>query len=235
MEFIYTCRDDNGQQYIEITGVTDASRILRIPQVLDGKPVRIIGAHAFEKNEAIEQIFLPESVRAVGIFAFYGCPNLQMISLTDMAESWGTGAIYFCGKLSEIRLTVMRNGMDFRGYDQLFNRAMADGVGGVQNAANIAIARLMFPCSMKDTAADKYEKYLRDHGQEILLRLVREHDRERAMFLLDQGYASAEAAGNAVLLASGQGDAELVGMLMRKRSEALTDMENEDSFDLGDL
>ena len=108
MEFIYTCRDDNGQQYIEITGVTDASRIIRIPPTLDGKPVRIIGAHAFEKNETIEQIFLPESVRAVGIFAFYGCPNLQMISLTDMAESWGTGAIYFCGKLSEIRLTVMR-------------------------------------------------------------------------------------------------------------------------------
>ena len=88
---------------------------------------------------------------------------------------------------------------------------------------------------MKDTAGEKYEKYLRDHGQEILLRLVREHDRERAMFLLDQGYASAEAAGNAVLLASGQGDAELVGMLMRKRGEALTDMGNEDSFDLGDL
>ena len=129
----------------------------------------------------------------------------------------------------------MRNGIDFRGYDQLFTRAMADGVGGVQNAANIALARLMSPCSMKDTAGDKYEKYLRDHGQEILLRLVREHDRERAMFLLDRGYASAGAAGNAVLLASGQGDAELVGMLMRKRSEALTDMGDEDSFDLDDL
>ena len=108
MEFTYICRDDDGQQYIEITGVTDASRILRIPPAIGGKPVRIIGAHAFEKNEVIEQIFLPESVRAVGIFAFYGCPNLRMLSLTDMAESWGTGAIYFCGKLSEIRLTVMR-------------------------------------------------------------------------------------------------------------------------------
>ena len=300
MEFTYICRDDDGQQYIEITGVTDASRILRIPPAIGGKPVRIIGAHAFEKNEVIEQIFLPESVRAVGIFAFYGCPNLRMLSLSDMAESWGTGAIYFCGKLSEIRLTVMRrrysilrdmlndtdkglyvritepeygaelyfpaftngfdedtyarqfhtwiegcgfayretvmrNGIDFRGYDQLFARAMADGVGGVQNAANIALARLMSPCNMKDTAGDKYEKYLRDHGQEILLRLVREHDRERAMFLLDRGYASAEAAGNAVLLASGQGDAELVGMLMRQRSETLTGMGNEDTFDLGDL
>lgn len=300
MEFSYICRSDNGQQYIEITGVKDASRTLRVPPELDGMPVRIIGAHAFEKNEVLEQIILPDSVRAVGIFAFYGCQNLQMISLSDNTESWGTGAIYFCGRLSEIQLkvirrrysilrdvladtdlglyvkiseetydaelyfpafthgfdedtyarafhtwiegcgfayreTVMRNGMDFRGYDQLFDRAMADGVGGVQNAANIAIARLMYPCSMKDTAKDKYEVYLKAHGEEILLRLVDEHDRERAMFLLDSDYVSAEAAGKAVLKASEQGDAELVGMLMRQRGEVLSGSGDEDEFDLGDL
>lgn len=385
MEFLYTRRDDGGQPYIEITGIANAPRALRVPPILDGLPVRIIGAHAFEKNEDIEQISLPDSVRAVGIFAFYGCQNLRMISLSDNTESWGTGAIYFCGSLSELRLrvvrkrfsilrdmladtdlglyvklaepdnfqpechgdaggrfessgserdsfapsesenarfvssgseydssvlsgndrfassgsnhyrslsfgsnhdrplssgkrteesedkwtaelyfpaythgfdedtyarafhtwiegcgfayreTVMRTGIDFRGYDQLFDRAMADGVGGVQTAANIALARLMYPASMKSSARDKYKHYLSAHGEEILLRLVRERDRERAMFLLDAGLALSEAAGKAVLEATEQGDAELVGMLMRQRGEALRESAETEEFDLGDL
>lgn len=300
MEFIYKIRDESGQQYIEITGVRDAARILRIPYAIEGLPVRIIGSHAFEKTDGIRQIILPDSVRAVGTFAFYGCQDLQMIALTDRTESWGTGAIYFCGNLSEIQIrvtgkrysvlrdllsdidtglyvkinepdftaklyfpafthgfdedtyarafhtwiegcgfayreTVMRSGIDFRGYDQLFLRAVADGVGGLQNAANIAMARLMYPCSMKPAARDMYEDFLRKHGEEVLLRLVGEHDREQSMFLLDAGYISAEAAKKAVLEAAGQGDAELVAMLMRQRGEELNRSMKTPEFDLGDL
>ena len=300
MEFTYKVVNDGGQQYIEITGVKDAGRVLRVPPVLHGLPVRIIGTHAFEKIDAVEQILLPDSVRGVGTFAFYGCQNLRMISLTDNTQSWGTGAIYFCGMLTEIQLkvirkqysilrdmladtdfglyvkiheeeceaelyfpafthgfdedtyarafhtwiegcgfayreTVMRNGIDFRGYDQLFDRAVADGVGGVQNAANIALARLMYPCSMKDSAGDKYSGYLTAHAEEILLRLVDQRDRERAMFLLDAGYVSAEAAEKSVLRASRQGDAELVGLLMRQRGDVLAGEADEDEFDLGEL
>ena len=300
MEFIYKIRDESGQQYIEITGVRDAARILRIPYTIEGLPVRIIGSHAFEKTDGIRQIILPDSVRAVGTFAFYGCQDLQMIALTDRTESWGTGAIYFCGNLSEIQIrvtgkrysvlrdllsdidtglyvkinepdftaklyfpafthgfdedtyarafhtwiegcgfayreTVMRSGIDFRGYDQLFLRAVADGVGGLQNAANIAMARLMYPCSMKPAARDMYEDFLRKHGEEVLLRLVGEHDREQSMFLLDAGFISAEAAKKAVLEAAVQGDAELVAMLMRQRGEDLNRSMKTPEFDLGDL
>lgn len=300
MELIYKNLNEGGQHYIEITGVQDAPRTLRIPYAIDGVPVRIIGSHAFEKTDGLRQIILPDSVRAVGTFAFYGCQDLQVITLTDMTESWGTGSIYFCGNLSEIQIrvtrkrysvlrdmlsdidsglyvkinepdftaklyfpafthgfdedtyarafhtwiegcgfayreTVMRSGIDFRGYDQLFMRAVADGVGGMQNAANIAMARLMYPCSMKPAARDMYEEFLTKHGEEVLLRLIEEHDRERSMFLLDAGFIPSEAAKKAVPAATRQGDAELVAMLMRQRGEELNRGFDTTLFDLEDL
>ncbi|MDO4804369.1 MAG: leucine-rich repeat domain-containing protein [Lachnospiraceae bacterium] len=131
------------------------------------------------------------------------------------------------------RETVMRTGIDYREYDLLFGRAEADGVGGVQTAANVALSRLMYPCSLRESARKKYAAYLAEHGEEVLMRLVGDHDRERTMFLLEEGYVSPEAAGRAVLKASEQGDAELVGMLMRLRGE--TGSRGEDEFDLGEL
>lgn len=131
------------------------------------------------------------------------------------------------------RETVMRTEINFREYDLLFTRAMADGVGGVQTAANIALSRLMYPCSVRTAARKKYEEYLAAHGEEILLRLVGDHDRERAMFLIEGGYVSPEAAGRAVLTAAGQGDSEMVGTLMRLKGEAGNT--DDDEFDLGEL
>ena len=118
------------------------------------------------------------------------------------------------------RETVTRTGIDFREYDLLFDRAMADGVGGVQVAAGTSLARMMFPVNMRPSARSKYENYLAANGDEILQRLVGAHDRERAMFLLDMGFVSPDAAGKAVLTAADQQDAELVGMLMRRRGTA---------------
>ena len=99
---------DKSGDYAEITGGSGIGRVLRIPDEVDGLPVRSVCGHAFERNQVIEEVILPDTLLQVGGFAFYGCGKLRKISLSDHTEGWGNGVLRLCDSLSHVEFRVHR-------------------------------------------------------------------------------------------------------------------------------
>ena len=99
---------DKSGDYAEITGGSGIGRVLRIPDEVDGLPVRSVCGHAFERNQVIEEVILPDTLLQVGGFAFYGCGKLRKISVSDHTEGWGNGVLRLCDSLSHVEFRVHR-------------------------------------------------------------------------------------------------------------------------------
>ena len=81
LAFIFT-RPDSPEDYKYSLTITDATisglenknlESLRIPDDIDGVPVTIISANAFEKCTAITSVKLPKNLKKIGNSAFTGC------------------------------------------------------------------------------------------------------------------------------------------------------------------
>lgn len=92
------------QEYIEITGYEGDVVNLRIPEQLEGLPVRSIGSRAFARRADLQFVRLPESVDTLRQYAFYNCPNLRQIQLHDRIEDYYDGVIKQCSSLAEIEV-----------------------------------------------------------------------------------------------------------------------------------
>lgn len=57
--------------------------------------VKVIGAGAFEQNEALEEVVIPDSVTRIDRWAFYGCKNLQSVKLPKYLSGVGESAFEY--------------------------------------------------------------------------------------------------------------------------------------------
>ncbi len=64
-----------GQPHISINGYIGESKYLRIPETIEGLPVRYIGSDSFKDSELIE-LYIPNSVVSIGYYAFEGSTDL---------------------------------------------------------------------------------------------------------------------------------------------------------------
>lgn len=109
-----------------------ADRIVRLPNSIDGKPVRVLGDYALAARtphalgdevlcvritcggaqdivhdvQAIEQIILPQDLRVIGSYAFYQCTRLLQLTLTDSVREVGGDCFMNCRSIAEIDLTL---------------------------------------------------------------------------------------------------------------------------------
>ncbi len=91
----------------------------------------------------------------------------------------------------EYRNCVGSGGIDFLGYDRLFDSNLA--VDLKESSARIAMARLAFPVGLTKKAQEQYREYLVSHAREIIRRMI-DSDREQAVLdflnlnLTDHGF-----------------------------------------------
>lgn len=78
---------------------------LIIPDLLDGRPVTVIGEYAFECCDYLKRIVLPRSLKRIEECAFWNCRNLTEAKFDDSLEYMGNGAFYSC-PLSEVYLSA---------------------------------------------------------------------------------------------------------------------------------
>ena len=102
--FEYTLETDTqtGEQYAVIQNYTGKETILLIPAVLDGYPVRKIGAKAFFGNETLVNVLIPEGVEDIGGQAFSKCYNLEVITIPGTVRQIGEAAFKECESLKSI-------------------------------------------------------------------------------------------------------------------------------------
>ena len=77
---------------------------LVIPEDIEGKPVVLIAARAFEGNRSVESIDVPESVTFIGNYAFASCPELQRACIRARIEALNLGTFWNCTALTDVQL-----------------------------------------------------------------------------------------------------------------------------------
>ena len=101
--FMYT--ESNGT--ITITGLSDRSDSSNtdvvIPELIDGKPVVMIGDYAFNDSH-LTSIVLPDSVTTIGNGTFTTCADLETVVLGNSVTIIGKAAFALCGRLTAISL-----------------------------------------------------------------------------------------------------------------------------------
>ena len=91
---------------IVVTGCDSAVSFLRIPEEIEGLPVRGVERSAFARRQELVYVQLPQSLRYLGRFAFYGCQFLETAALGGSITDYGDGVFRQCGSLREFRLDV---------------------------------------------------------------------------------------------------------------------------------
>ncbi len=88
-----------------VTGIKDDKVVdLKIPEILGGKPVGVIGARAFCERPLVRLAIIPETVEEIEGGAFLGCTGMSSADLPKNLKRVGDGAFYDCKNL--VSLTV---------------------------------------------------------------------------------------------------------------------------------
>ncbi len=75
-----------------------------VPARIDGSPVTVIGAGAFEECAHVTTIALPEGVTTIGEDAFAVCTALTSVTLPDSIAAIGAGAFWDCERLAGVSI-----------------------------------------------------------------------------------------------------------------------------------
>ena len=118
------------------------------------------------------------------------------------------------------RECVSRSGIDFRGYDNLFARVHASER---HLAAQIAMDRLLYPCSLTEEAAGRYKSFLRENAGAVLCQAIETGKPDWLRLLTQQKLAAPEALETAIRFASEKKEPEYVSLLMRAAKEAASE------------
>lgn len=69
------------QDHVVVTGCAKDIHRLRIPEKIDGYPVKVIGKNAFCNHECLKSIVLPRTIERIEAGAFKNCRNLSRFEL----------------------------------------------------------------------------------------------------------------------------------------------------------
>ena len=89
---------------VTITGCTNARGELVIPATIEGRPVRAIGASAFDGCAYLTAVVIPEGVTTIGTRAFANCERMERVNLPTTLQSIGTGAFLACVSLKSVTI-----------------------------------------------------------------------------------------------------------------------------------
>ena len=69
------------EDHVVIVGWNAAGRIMRVPDTIEGLPVREVASQACRGDETLTEVHLPASVTIIGDYAFAECRNLLLVTL----------------------------------------------------------------------------------------------------------------------------------------------------------
>lgn len=104
---------------LNVIGTKDHSlREIKIPPVVDGRPVNSIANSAFAGNQSLVKIEVPDSVVSIDNNAFKGCRSLREAVLSEQLVSIGALSFAGCENLESVTISDLTTRIDissFRG------------------------------------------------------------------------------------------------------------------------
>ncbi len=161
-EFIIKDYNDHIELYRYIsTGNTHVD----IPDMINGKPVTVIGAECFSWHEEIESVSFPETVTEIGSGAFSGCRGIRNLILPDQITEIGLCAFRDCKNLKKIVLPAglkrLRCGMFAFCYLDDAEVVLKEGLIAIESSIFFSglgsNLKLRIPDSVKEIAVGAFE------------------------------------------------------------------------------
>ena len=87
---------------------------LRIPEEIEGLPVRELGSNAFADSKLIEHVIMPDSIVYMGAKVFAYCTRLRSVHLSDSLTELDEATFRNCRNLSELHLPASLKSLSYR-------------------------------------------------------------------------------------------------------------------------
>lgn len=97
-DYEYYVKDD----YVIVTRYKGTDEIVTIPELMDGKPVKVIGDNAFYQHKYMKSVILPQTLAEIQTAAFYRCYSLESIKIPKNVNKVDSGAFFRCSSIENI-------------------------------------------------------------------------------------------------------------------------------------
>ncbi len=104
---LYVCKTN--ADGVTISSYKGTAKEVDIPGMIDGKPVTVIGANAFNGNTSIVSVNIPDSVTRIEGGAFTGCTALTSVHFPANLTEIGSYAFMKCSSLANIKIPATVN------------------------------------------------------------------------------------------------------------------------------
>lgn len=88
--------EGEGDNFITITGYSGLDAEVRIPERIEGFPVRVIRKKTFLSRKQLKRVALPETIEEIGDWAFTYCTNLESVWLPKKEMKLGSRIFMEC-------------------------------------------------------------------------------------------------------------------------------------------
>ena len=150
---------ENGEVTIEGWGFADS--IMKIPETIEGYPVKYVANQACRGNDGIAELYLPSSIVSIGEYAFAECDNLTKVVFKG-GESIGLSAFRDCKALLNVTLPKTLTLIDdsaFEGCTMLGKIKIPKSVTTIGFDAFIGCDRVRFDVSENPYAKQYAKQY----------------------------------------------------------------------------
>ena len=96
-----------------ITKYTGTYSTVKIPSMIDGRTVKIIGSEAFADSSFIRNVELPSSLTTISQNAFKNCSKMKSITIPSSVRNIESSAFIGCSSLKEMSLSVFSTHVDY--------------------------------------------------------------------------------------------------------------------------
>lgn len=167
-----------------ITGCSDDTEEIILPEFLDEFPVAKIASNSFNELKKLKRLVLPKNLKLIGGYAFAGCKSLKEVYLNEGLEIIEDWAFISCNidevniptSLKSIGPNAFLGNVCKRQIEQYLNSKNKDSkrsrarqynmaifpIGLLDNLDELSIDIITERCTYVDNQIDKYEKKKRD-------------------------------------------------------------------------
>lgn len=135
-QFLYSTNEDT----ITITGNTGLEGAVRIPDTINGLPVRCIGSSAFAYCKSMTSVTIPSGVTNIASGAFFDCTGLTKIVIPSGVIEIGEMAFAACAGLVEINMPSTVASIGASAFLECSGLSYVTIASGVRNIGDSAFA-----------------------------------------------------------------------------------------------
>ena len=161
--FVFTLLED-GTYSIVAKNVENMPSKVVIPSVYNGKPVTVIGDHAFEQCSTLTEVIIPNSITYIGDYAFHFCIYLTEVVIPNSITTINDYTFAYCVSLTSVVIpdSITSIGVEAFSWCQITNLVIPDSVTTIGDYAfyfDISLTSIVIGKSVTEIGENAFTYY----------------------------------------------------------------------------